>query len=317
MVVVVGRLLTLALAVLLSGCAAADPPAPAASTPSSAPAPAASAPAPAASAPPAASTPPAGDGALRDLERQYGARLGVYVIDTGTGHTIAYRADERFAHASTFKALLAGVLLRRRTDADLRRVVHYQRSDLLEYAPITADHVSTGMTVAELMAAALQYSDNTAANLLLADLGGAKALERELRALGDTTTTADRIEPMLNDAVPGATRDTSTPRGLGEDLRKLLLGDALPVARRTMLTDWMLGNTTGGPYIRAGVPSGWRVADKTGSGGYGTRNDIAVLWPASGAPIVLAVESDRGRPDATSDDALIADATRAVLAKLR
>ncbi|MEU8660574.1 class A beta-lactamase [Actinoplanes philippinensis] len=251
------------------------------------------------------------------LEQRFGARLGVYALDTATGRTVTHRADERFAHASTVKALQAGVVLRRASDDDLRAVVRYERSDLLGHAPITAKHVATGMSLGDLLAASLQYSDNTAANLLFEHLGGPDALDRELRSLGDRTTSVDRIEPQLNEARPGDTRDTSSPRAVGGTLQTLVLGDALPVARRDQLTTWLRGNTTGGPYIRAGVPAGWSVGDKTGSGGYGTRNDIAVVWPPAGAPLVIAVMSDRGVRDAPSADTLIAEATEEVVAALR
>ncbi|MDQ1287279.1 MAG: beta-lactamase class [Actinomycetota bacterium] len=250
------------------------------------------------------------------LEQQYGARLGVYAIDTGTGRTVTHRADERFAHASTVKLLAAGVVLSRVTDRDLDEIVTYQAKDLVTYSPITEKHVDTGMPLRDVIAAALQYSDNTAGNLLFRRAGGPAALQAALRALGDTTTRTDRIEPDLNEATPGDPRDTSTPRSLGENTRRMVLGDALPAPRRQLLTTWLRGNTTGGPYIRAGVPNGWVVGDKTGAGGYGTRNDVAVVWPDTGSPLVIALQSDRGRPDAPSADALLADATRAALADL-
>jgi beta-lactamase class A len=251
------------------------------------------------------------------IERRFGARLGVYAIDTGTGRTVTHRADERFAHTSTFKALLAAVLLRRLSDADRRRVVTYTEADLLEYAPVTSKHVATGMSIDDLIAAAVQYSDNTAANLLLDQIGGPKGLQRHLRDIKDRTTNVNRNEPALNEATPGDPRDTSTPRALGTDLQAFVLGDLLPAARRQELADLLIGNTTGGPYIRAGVPAGWKVGDKTGSGGYGTRNDLAVVWPPTGSPLIIAVQSDRGVPDAPSADGLIAEATRAVIATVR
>ncbi|MFG2140918.1 class A beta-lactamase [Streptomyces sp. NPDC048650] len=255
--------------------------------------------------------------ALAQIERRFHSRLGMYMLDTGTGRTVTYRAGERFAHASTFKALAAGILLQRSTDAELNRVISYRASDLEDYAPITKRHVGRGMTLRDLIKAALQYSDNTAANLLLDRLGGPAGLQEALRGMGDKTTQVDRTEPTLNEAKPGDTRDTSTPRALGTDLRRFVLGDVLPEGRRRLLTSWLRGNTTGAPYIRAGVPSGWKVGDKTGNGGYGTRNDIAIVWPTSGSPIVVAVLSDRGSKDAASDDALIKDATKTGLATLR
>ncbi|MEE1783696.1 class A beta-lactamase [Streptomyces sp. SP17BM10] len=254
---------------------------------------------------------------FKGLEQQFGARLGVYALDTGSGREVSYRADERFAFASTIKSLAAGALLRKASDDQLDKVVPYRQEDVLSWAPITSQHVATGMTVRDLAAAAIQYSDNTAANLVTAELGGPAAVQQTLRDLGDTTTSVDRTEPTLNEATPGDTRDTSTPRAFAADLRHYALGDTLTEDRRRLLTDWLVGNTTGGPYIRAGVPSDWKIGDKTGNGGYGTRNDVAVAWPAGGrSPIVIVVLSDRGKADATSDDALIAQATKTVVGTL-
>ncbi|MEU8513969.1 class A beta-lactamase [Kitasatospora sp. NPDC048722] len=254
---------------------------------------------------------------FKGLEQQFGARLGVYAVDTGSGREVSYRADERFAFASTIKSLAAGALLRRASDEQLDKVVAYRQEDVLSWAPITSQHVATGMKVRDLAAAAIQYSDNTAANLVIAELGGPAAVQQSLRELGDTTTSVDRTEPTLNEATPGDTRDTSTPRVLAADLRRYTLGDTLAEDRRRLLTDWLVGNTTGAPYIRAGVPADWKIGDKTGNAGYGTRNDVAVAWPASGrSPIVIVVLSDRGKPGAASDDALIAQATKAVVGTL-
>nr|WSX77916.1 class A beta-lactamase [Streptomyces sp. NBC_00899] len=255
--------------------------------------------------------------AFRALEGRFHANIGLLLLDTGTGRSVAYRADRRFATCSTVKALAAGALLREDGDADLGRTLGYDRSDLLDHAPVTSRHVDAGMPLRDVMAAALQYSDNTAENLMLRELGGPAGLQKAVRELGDTTTLVNRTEPDLNEAAPGDTRDTSTARALAADLRALLLGTALPAAHRALLTDWMLHNTTGGPYIRAALPAGWKAADKTGSGGYGTRNDIGVVWPPTGAPVVVAVLTDRGRQDAPSDDALVADAVRTGLTALR
>lgn len=257
------------------------------------------------------------DASFAALEQQFGARLGVFAVDTGSGREVTHRADERFAFASTIKSLAAGALLRKASDADLDKVVPYRQEDVLAWAPITSQHVATGMKLRDLASASIQYSDNTAANLVIAELGGPAAVQRSLRDLGDSTTSVDRTEPTLNEATPGDTRDTSTPRVLAADLRRYVLGDVLTEGRRGLLTDWLVGNTTGGPYVRAGVPADWRIGDKTGNAGYGTRNDVAVAWPSGGrSPIVIVVLSDRGRAGATSDDALIAQATKTVVSIL-
>ncbi|GGE51682.1 hypothetical protein GCM10011391_33100 [Pullulanibacillus camelliae] len=164
--------------------------------------------------------------------------------------------------------------------------------------------------------AAVRYSDNTAGNLLLKQLGGPKGFEAALRKIGDHVTQVARYEPDLNAAVPGDSRDTSTPRALATDLQTLAIRNGLPPEKRALLIDWMRGNATGDALIRAGAPKGWEVDDKSGAGSYGTRNDIAIVWPPNRAPIVIAVLSSRAAQDATYDDALIAAAAKAALSAL-
>lgn len=250
------------------------------------------------------------------LERAYDARLGVYAVDTGTEREIEFRPDERFGHASTFKALLCGVVLQRYSIDDLDQVITYSRDDLVFHSPVTETNVDTGMSIGELCEAAVRYSDNTAANLLLDAIGGPGGLQAALRANGDTVISTDRYEIEMSEAVPGDTRDTSTPRSIGTSLRTFVLGDALPDDERALLSDWLVGSTTGAALIRAGVPGDWVVGDKTGNGGYGTRNDIAVAWPPDGDPIVIAVLSSRDEDGADHDDQLIADAAAAAVEAL-
>jgi beta-lactamase class A len=263
------------------------------------------------------STPSATSAAFSHLESQYDARLGVYAIDTGTGKTVTHRADERFAYASTSKALLAGAILAKDSTAELDQIIKYTQEDLVTYSPITEKHVDTGMPMREVIAAALQYSDNTAANLMFKHLNGPAGLQKALKDLGDNTTHVDRTEPDLNEATPGDLRDTTTPEAIATDLRKYALEDGLPKDKQELLTGWLKGNTTGAKLIKAGVPAEWTVGDKTGAGSYGTRNDIAVIWPDKGDPIVLAVMSSKTTKDAKYDDALIAAAAQEATKELK
>jgi beta-lactamase class A len=263
------------------------------------------------------STPSATSAAFSHLESQYDARLGVYAIDTGTGKTVTHRADERFAYASTSKALLAGAILAKYSTAELDQIIKYTQEDLVTYSPITEKHVDTGMPMREVIAAALQYSDNTAANLMFKHLNGPAGLQKALKDLGDNTTHVDRTEPDLNEATPGDLRDTTTPEAIATDLRKYALEDGLPKDKQELLTGWLKGNTTGAKLIKAGVPAEWTVGDKTGAGSYGTRNDIAVIWPDKGDPIVLAVMSSKTTKDAKYDDALIAAAAQEAIKELK
>lgn len=255
---------------------------------------------------------------LAALESTSGGRLGVSALNTANGAQINYRSDERFPFCSTFKVILAGAALARSTKVAglLQQRIHYVLSDLVNYSPISRNHVADGMTVAELCAAAIQYSDNTSANLLTKLLGGPAAVTAYARSIGNSEFRLDRWETELNTALPGDVRDTATPASMAHSLQALALGDALPLAQREQLQDWMRGNTTGAKRIRAGVPAGWQVGDKTGSGDYGTANDIAVLWPPGRAPIILAVYLTQREADGKWRDDVIAAAARLVVGAL-
>jgi len=293
-----------ALAILVAGCSSPD------DTAVPTPSPTASTPSPTPSAAPY-------DPAFAALEAEFGSRIGVYAIDTGSGDEIAYRADERFAYASTFKALAAAAVLQKNDIADLDRVVTFSSDELITHSPVTELHVESGMTLGELAEAAVRVSDNTAGNLLLEELDGPAGFTTALRAVGDDVTQAVRWEAGLNDGVPGDPRDTTSPRAFATDLREFALGDTLTSEKRELLVDWMSGNATGDTLIRAGVPADWTVADKSGSGGYGVRNNIAVVWPPGREPIVLAVLTTRDSPDATRDDAVVARAASIVAESLK
>jgi beta-lactamase class A len=226
------------------------------------------------------------------LEKKNGGRLGVMVLDTGSNAHIGHRTDERFAICSTFKFLAAAAILKRVDlgQEHLDRKVPYGQSDLLSYAPVTKAHVAEGgMSLGELCAAAVEWSDNTAANLMLAALGGPSGVTNFVRSLGDLVTRLDRTEPTLNTAIAGDKRDTTSPRAMLGDMKRLVLEDGLSATSRQQLRDWMVACQTGGKRLRAGLPAAWRVGDKTGTGDNKTANTIAVLWPPKGAPLLATV----------------------------
>ncbi len=251
------------------------------------------------------------------LENKFDARLGVFALDTGTNQIVTYRSDERFAYASTHKALAVGALLKQKSIKDLSQKITYTREDLVNYNPITEKHVDTGMTLKELCDASLRYSDNTAGNLILKQLGGPSKFKEALREIGDNISNPKRFEPDLNEVRPGETHDTSTPKALATSLQAFTIGNVLAKEKRLLLIDWLKGNATGDTLIRAGVPKGWEVADKSGAGSYGTRNDIAIIWPPKGDPIVLAILSSRNKKEADYNDKLIEQATKEVIDTLK
>jgi beta-lactamase class A len=252
---------------------------------------------------------------LAALEASSGGRLGVYAINTANNSSIQYHAEERFPFCSTSKVMAVSAILKKSmTDNQyLQQKVMYKKQDLASYSPITEQHLTDGMTISELCAAAITHSDNTAMNLLLAQLGGPQAVTNFARSIGDTTFRLDREEPELNTAIPGDLRDTSTPKAMANSLQKLTLGNALSLPQREQLQIWLKSNTTGDARIRAGVPENWIIGDKTGTGDYGTTNDIGIIWPPKCSPIVIAIYFTQNKQDAAPRDDVIAAATRIVV----
>lgn len=251
---------------------------------------------------------------LAELEHAHGGRLGVAVLNLASGARLGHRADERFLICSTFKVLLAAFILARvdKEEERLDRRIIFSEGDLVVWSPVTETHVGgAGMTVAELCEAAVILSDNTAANLLLASVGGPAALTAYARSLGDEVTRLDRIEPELNEHDgPGDLRDTTTPAAILETMRKLLFGDALSGSSRNQLTAWLITNKTGDERLRAGFPENWLVGDKTGTNGSGTANDIGVAWPLDRGPVIVAAYCQMPSISAEERNAVLAEAGR-------
>jgi beta-lactamase class A len=249
------------------------------------------------------------------IEAKVGGRLGVAALDLSSGRRIGYRADERFPMCSTFKAMaVAAVLSRVDTgEEQLDRFVRYGPADLLSYAPITRAHVADGgMKLADLCAAAVELSDNTAANLILASIGGPPGWTRYVRSLGDRKSRLDRIEPALNTAIPGDPRDTTSPAAMAADLQATLLSQSLSVASRDRLRGWMTATQTGLTRLRARLPDTWQVADKTGTGENGTANDIAVAWTPDGPVVITCYLTGALTATPAARESAIADVARLV-----
>ncbi|WP_298880692.1 class A beta-lactamase [uncultured Bradyrhizobium sp.] len=253
--------------------------------------------------------------AIEHLELKSGGRLGVSVLDTTTGIPIHHRGGERFPMCSTFKVLAAAAVLKEVGSKleGLERRVRIEQADLVEYSPVTSKHVGgDGMSLRELCEAAITMSDNTAGNALLKNIGGPAGLTSFARSLGDRMTRLDRIETELNEAVPGDPRDTTTPNEMAANFRRLLLGDVLLPEGRDQLGKWLIANKTGDTRLRAGLPQGWRVGDKTGAGERGTTNDVAIVWPPERAPVIIAVYLTGSTLDPNGRNDVIASVAREV-----
>lgn len=252
---------------------------------------------------------------LAELERRDGRFIGVFAVDAGSGRTVAYRADDVFAVCSTAKVYASARVLQKCERGELRLTdtVTIESGDIVSNSPVTETRVGRTMTLAELCAAALQVSDNAAMNVLLRVIGGPPAVTEFARSIGDDVTRLDRFETELNTAIPGDPRDTSTPRALGGGFDRVLTRDVLAPAQRGQLEQWMRDNQTSS--MRAGLPPGWTSADKTGSGDYGSTNDVGVIYGPAGQRALLAImtRSQDDDPEAENLRPLIGDVAASVL----
>jgi beta-lactamase class A len=256
------------------------------------------------------------------IEAKSGGRLGVAVLDTASGARTDHRGNERFPLCSTFKVLAVSAVLKRaetgREHLDRRFVV--RRADLVAYSPVLKDRIGDTVTLAELCAAAMTESDNTAADFVLKSLGGPAAVTAYARTIGDTVTHLDNNEPLLNHSMPAglAKNDTTSPAAMASDLQTLVLGDALAPTSRDQLRTWLLGCKTGDKRLRAGLPEGWQCGEKTGSDeSNGSTNDIGVLWPPQQRPpVIVAAYLTQTKAKYEDREAALADVGRAVVAAL-
>ena len=254
------------------------------------------------------------------LEQRVGGRLGVAALDAANGARLGHRAGELFPMCSTFKLLAVGAVLARvdQGHEPLDRFIPYSQADLLDYAPVTRAHVREGgLPLGELCRAAIELSDNTAANLILRQIGGPAVVTAFARSLGDPVTRLDRNEPTLNTAIPGDPRDTTTPTAMLADLRALSLGGVLSSDSRERLDGWLVGCQTGLTRLRAGLPAGWRVGDKTGTGVHGTANDVAVAWAPGGPVLIACYLTGAAHASDAARDAVIAQVASVVVSQFR
>lgn len=254
---------------------------------------------------------------LAQLEAGTHGRIGVAAIFTGDNSRIQYRANERFPMGCTSMVMGVAAILKKSMfdESLLQERIQYHKNELINWTPITEKHLADGMTIKELGAAAITQSDNTAMNLLVKKLGGISALNVFARSIHNNDYKQDHGWPEEALSSPRSNNDSATPAAMAESLRQLALGKVLATPQRELLTTWLKNNVTGNERIRAGVPRGWTVGNKTGTGfHYGTTNDIAVIWPSTCKPIVVAIYYSSDDPSAPKRNDVLAAATKILIA---
>lgn len=257
---------------------------------------------------------------LAQLEKKTGGRIGVYANKTGDKRYLGYRENERFPMMSTAKLLMVGAALAQsmHDPSFLDQTLTYTEADVKKsgYSPITSRRIPHSMTIHDLCSATIQYSDNTAANLIMKQLGGPHTIQQFARRIHNDAFRLDQYEPELNTVIPGQYSNTSTPKAMATSLQQLVLGNTLSLPNKQLLQQWLIGNTTGKDRIRSVLPKEWQVGDKTGTGPYGATHDLAIIWPSTEKPIILAIYFIQSTQQAKANEEMVASIARIVLTYL-
>ncbi|MRF37711.1 class A beta-lactamase [Staphylococcus sp. KY49P] len=256
---------------------------------------------------------------LKHIEQENDVTIGVYGMNTDNGKVYKHNSDERFAFASTYKAIASGILLNNVPNSKLNKKIKINERDIVAYSPVTEKYIGKTMSLKSLVQASMLQSDNTANNKIIDEIGGLEGFNNELQGLGDYISKPQRLEPDLNDYDPTKIADTTTPRAAATTLHKLLASNQMDKDNQALLKQVMIENETGDSLIKAGVPKKYIVGDKSGQGlTYGTRNDLAFIYTDKHRkPIILAVYTKQDQKNAKPDDKIIAAAAEEAIKKLK
>ncbi|MCD8897268.1 BlaZ-like penicillin-hydrolyzing class A beta-lactamase [Mammaliicoccus sciuri] len=254
---------------------------------------------------------------LKKVEDKYDANVGVYALNTATDEEITFNEDKRFAYASTFKAVSSAMLLEKTPHNKLNKKGHVSKEDIVPYSPVLEKFINKDITIKKLIEATMLYSDNTANNMIIEELGGYKEVNKRLKSLDDKTTKPSRMEPELNNYNPKNNRDTSTPQAFGKTLNKLINDGRLSKENKTFLIDLMINNKSGDTLIKKGAPKNFKVADKSGQAiTYASRNDVAFVYPkGESKPIVLVIFTNKEGKTDKPNDKVVSETAKVVLEK--
>lgn len=254
---------------------------------------------------------------LKKIEDKYDANVGVYALNTETDKEITFNDDKRFAYASTFKAVSSAMLLEKTPHNELNKKVHVSKDDIVPYSPVLEKFINKDITIKKLIEATMLYSDNTANNMIIEELGGYKEVYKRLKSLDDMTTKPSRMEPELNNYDPKSNKDTSTPKAFGKTLNKLINDGRLSKENKAFLIDLMINNKSGDTLIKKGAPKNFKVADKSGQAiTYASRNDVAFVYPkGESKPIVLVIFTNKEGKTDKPNDKVVSETAKVVLEK--
>jgi beta-lactamase class A len=227
---------------------------------------------------------------IKSLEDQ-GWQVGVSILDDNGNKIESINGDKRFPLDSTVKALACANALAKVDDKSLKLddSVLINENEIVINSPITERYVNKKITLKQACEATMTYSDNTAANIVISLVGGPQELTNFMRSINDNITRSDRYEPDLTINPENDLRDTTTPNAMSNSIRKLLTGNILSEKSKKQLTEWMMGNKVSDALLRAELPKGWFIADRSGASDYGIRGITSMVWSEKQSPLFISV----------------------------
>lgn len=252
---------------------------------------------------------------LPTLAAPAGGTVGFAALDLASGRALGLHASDRFPTQSVFKLPIALTVLHA-IDAgklELRRLVALEPADV-RGGPGPMVAVPGQHTVGALLEAMIVRSDNIACDKLLALVGGPRAVDDHVRALG---VRGIEIRVSERELARGETDNTATPEAMVALLVKVARREAgLSVASAQLLDELLLGVTTAPKRIKGGLPPGTPVAHKPGTSGTvngatDATNDVGLISLPNGNRIALAVFVHASPADQATREATIARLARA------
>jgi beta-lactamase class A len=258
------------------------------------------------------------------IAAQSHGRVGVACALPGRALDCNFHAADPYPMQSIYKfpivmaALHAVEQGRFRLDQNIR----FLPSDLIspdQYSPLrdAHPHGNADVPLQELMRLAVSESDGVASDILVRILGGPPSVDAYVRSLGIQGIQIIDTEQTLGRKVELEDRDSAQPRALVALLRLLADHSPLSAGHTQLLLGWMTASHTGDHRIKALLPPGTIVADKTGTAGQNrthtnATNDIGLITLPSGQKLAIAIlVADSAAPAAVREK-VIAEIARAV-----
>jgi beta-lactamase class A len=254
--------------------------------------------------------------------------LGVAAYDLQTEQAWYWNEGQVFRMQSVEKLLVAIAVLKKvdQRSLSLQNLVPVSSAEVAEIRgaaiPDPLPPKTRSVPLEALLQKSICNSNNGASDVLMKLAGGPQVVDKLIASFDISGIRVDRYEREVirveSLTTPEATKlDTATPKAMCDLLVKLQNGKLLSPATTKFLLKLMAECKTGNHRIRAGLPAGTLVMDKTGTGGSqhgrcSATNDVAIAVLPGGQKFVIAVFLANAGGSAAKRDQVIASVSSSI-----